>query len=123
VRPAPYGGKRNGELFSEDQSARREGLAWQRIWPSGFVASARFLAFEGVCRLAFGLEAADDKKPSGVFFLGGFVDPGGDEEIGEVRATKGAGGGFQARQGDAMEFIAGFRIETGNAATVAKSDP
>jgi hypothetical protein len=87
------------------------------------MSSTRISALEGVCRLTFSLETTDHKKSSGVFFLGGFVDAGGDEKIGEIGPSEGAGGGFQAGQGDAMEFIAGFWIETGNAATVAKSDP
>ena len=87
------------------------------------MVSVRFLAFEGICGQAFDLEAADDEEPAGVFFLGGLVDAGGDEEVGEIRSAEGAGGGFQTGQGDAVEFVAGFRIETGNAAAVAKGDP
>ena len=37
---------------------------------------------EGVGGEAFDFEAADDEEAAGVFFDGGFVDAGGDEQIG-----------------------------------------
>lgn len=82
-----------------------------------------FLTIECIRRDAAGSEAADDKQAAGVLFLGGRVDSGGDEEVGEVRAAEGTGGGFEARERYAMEFVAGLGVEAGNAAAVAEGDP
>ena len=38
-------------------------------------------AAEGIGGHAFDIEAADDEKAAGVFFLGGLVDAGGDEQV------------------------------------------
>ena len=70
-----------------------------------------------------GVETADDKQAAGVGFLGGLVNAGGDEQIGEARSPEGAGGGFQTRHRHAVELVAGNGIETRDAAAVAERDP
>ena len=55
---------------------------------------------------AFDVEAADDEEAASVFFPGGFVDAGGDEQVCQIRPAEGTGGGFQAWQGDAVQFVA-----------------
>jgi hypothetical protein len=61
--------------------------------------------------LAFDAEAADDEEATGVLFLDGLVDAGGDVEVAQVGSAESAGGGFQTGQLDAAQLGSGGGIE------------
>jgi hypothetical protein len=96
---------------------------WRRNLRAGISRRPVLSPREGVCGHAFDIEAADDEEAAGVFFFGGFVDAGGDEQVCQIGSAEGTGGGFQAGQGDAVEFVAIFRIETRDTTTVTEGDP
>ena len=69
------------------------------------------------------IEAADDEEAPAMFFDRGAMDARGDEEVGEVWTTECTGGGFQAGDGNAVEFVTGSWVEARDTAAMAECDP
>lgn len=74
-------------------------------------------------RQALHPEALDNKKPPGMFFFLGLVNPGRHVKIRQISPTEGTSRCLEAGQLDILHFIPAFRIEATHTGSVTEGDP